>query len=450
MKILKIISTFLINICICISISSDFHIDILDETLENGIRLIVVPMKSNKCVKFGIIYNVGSMDDPIGKIGLSHFLEHMMFKGTKTIPGNKYKYLIDKYNSNTNAFTSEDITCYYYVLQSEFLDINMKLEADRMQNLSLDQDDINSEKQVILKERNMMMESDPKTMYVIETILKSLYLYSNYSYPVIGYKHQIESYDRPSLKKHYNKFYTPSNATILIVGDISKEEALKKTKLYFGFIKSGKKIERKRVVDPKDMGIHHIIDHASKQITTKDIGIVYNIDREKFNNFKNILINKIIITMLSGSNRSYLYKNIVIEKNMAYNLDGSLDIRLYDKILYIINADLTNQTNFMNIRKEIEKYIELFQKKIHDKSKDIIEMFEITKNSIKNLILLDKDDPERMFDMILQYTILNYKTEDIKNIYQILDSITFEDILHNIDGIFNNQVLVVYNHPKSK
>ena len=127
------------------------------------------------------------------------------------------------------------------------MDVNLQIEADRMRNLKLDKKDLASEKEVIKEERKMRMESNPLTHYMEESALKSMYLYSNYSYPLVGYMDQIDACNKDEVKKHYKKFYKPNNAFVLIVGDITMKEALPKVKKYFGNIKKGKEHKRVRI-----------------------------------------------------------------------------------------------------------------------------------------------------------------------------------------------------------
>ncbi len=253
MRITKFIA-FLI-VCTMGSFSRASDIDIQERTLDNGLKIIVVNLKSNGVIFGGVGYYVGSGDDPRNIVGVSHILEHMMFKGTRNLSGDDLKKTIFVNNKYSNAFTGHDVTFYVHLFSKDIIDNNLKIEADRMKNLRIDSKDLAKEKEVVIEERKMRTESDPRTNFMEEAAWKTMYLFSNYSYPVIGYLDQIKSCDQKVVRQHYKKYYKPNNAFVLLVGDITIDEAVEKVKKYFGNIKKGKDQNRERVIDPVNTGL---------------------------------------------------------------------------------------------------------------------------------------------------------------------------------------------------
>ncbi len=426
------------------AVPSPDQIKIDEETLSNGLRIIVVHLNTNGAVTAGVGYHVGSVDDPRDVVGISHFLEHMMFKGTKNINGDKLKEIMDKFNKVSNAFTDHDITCYHYSCNKAFLDVGLKIEADRMQNLLLKKSDIAKEKEVIIEERKMRMESDPRMRYKYESAIKSMFLYSNYSYPVIGYLDQIKNCDKKALQKHYDKFYRPNNAFVLIVGDITKEEAVIKVKKYFGSIKTGEKITREIVVDPKETGLTYAIDHQSKQISTHDLDLVFQVDRSLINNMKKYMTIEIAANILAGGSSSILYENIVDKKELSYNLDSQLDIRSYDNGKFSVSTVYRENTNDIIVEKEIKNIVEQYANKYLTK-----ELVEKEKKKTLNQIELMKDNPDSMFMYCISNLVLHRTKDEIKDVSNIIKSITFEEVQKAAEKLVSRNIMRIHSHPES-
>ncbi|MDR2074926.1 MAG: insulinase family protein [Holosporales bacterium] len=422
--------------------SNKQDIEIFETALENGLKIIVVPLKSNGVIRVGIIYDVGCADDPMCKIGISHFLEHMMFKGTKNISMKKLNYLTKKYNSYVNAGTGDDFTFYHYILNKKFLDVDLKIEADRMVNLELNESDIVSERNVVAEERNMRCDANPTERYICDALPKILYLHSNYSYIGIGYPHHIKAYSRLSLKKHYDRFYAPNNATVLIVGDITQEEAFKKVEKTFKYIKKTHEINRQRVLDPKDLNIKYTMDRASKQVTTRNLSIYYTFDRSNVDTLKKYYTAKIAIDSLCGTSRSVMAKKFIDRENKVYSIDGDIILNAFDKAFVCIQASLRENTKMLDMEADIDNVVK--------NSPITKENFEANKKRILNNIDIMKDNPTEMFDYVLQNKVLKYSTDDIKNVKNIINSITFEDVKKFEENIINerNKTHRVYSHPE--
>ena len=427
--------------------SDDGKLDIQETTIENGLRVIVANMKSRGSVMFGVGYFVGAGDDPLNVVGISHFLEHMMFKGTKNISGPKFKEVMGKYNKNSNAFTDYDITFYTYQCNKTFLDIDLKIEADRMQNLKLDSDDIAKEKEVIIEERKMRMESDPRTKYMVESAYKMMFLYSSYSYPVIGYLDQIKACNKTEIKKHYKKFYAPNNAFALFTGDITLPEAVEKVKKYFGSVKKGDDVKRQRVFDPKDTGLKYTLDHGSDQITVHNLDVMYKIDRDLIDTIKKVVTIEIMQGILAGGDSSILYQNMVDKKELSYTVESFLDIRAFDYGRLSMGTVFRENQKSEKIEEEMDKIINDFADKYLT-----VDLFEKEKKKIADGFEMMQDNPGSMNMFILGNVCNGYKIDEIKNIKNIAKSIKFEDVKDIAKKILTkeNRMLRVYSHPKEK
>lgn len=443
MRTIRFIATLII--CTITSFSKTNNIDIKEGFLDNGLKVIVVNLKSNGVILGGVGYYVGSGDDPRNIVGVSHILEHMMFKGTSNLSGDDLKKTIFVHNKYSNAFTSHDITFFVHLFSKDIIDNNLKIEADRMQNLKIASKDLAKEKEVVIEERKMRTESDPRTNFMEEAAWKSMYLFSNYSYPVIGYLDQIKSCDKKAVEQHYKKYYKPNNAFVLLVGDITLDEAMPKVKKYFGNIKKGKEHKQERIIDPIDTGLKHTIEHESVQISTHDLNFIYKIDRKYFDNVKKLAILEIVGSILASGEGSVLYQEIVDKRKLSYTIDSYLDLRAFDKGRINISTVFRENQKKDIVEYEVLSVISDYVSKYLTKK-----LFEIEKKKLLDQIEILNDNPQNMGMMILTYLINGYNLDDVKNIKNLINDIKFEDAKSTAEKIFQpgNLILKIYSHPK--
>ncbi len=204
--------------------------------LDNGLKILVKEDHRASIVTSQVWYKVGSSFEPAGLTGISHMLEHMMFKGTKKFPSGMARKIIAENGGNENAYTSRDHTVYYQNIEKSRLEICFELEADRMVNLLLDDKEFQKERQVVLEERRMRTEDNPNAK-LYERFNAVAYLSNGYATPVIGWQHDIDGYTIEDLRQWYQDWYTPQNATLVVVGDVNSQEVYQLAKKYFGPIK---------------------------------------------------------------------------------------------------------------------------------------------------------------------------------------------------------------------
>ncbi|MES0335821.1 MAG: pitrilysin family protein [Candidatus Magnetobacterium sp. LHC-1] len=203
--------------------------------LDNGLKVLMVEDHKVPIATFQIWYKVGSIDEQSGKTGLSHMLEHMMFKGTKRYGSKVFSNLVQKNGGVDNAFTTRNYTMYYQTLVSDRIGLSVELEADRMANLLLNEEDVKSEKQVVMEERRLRTEDNPQNLLFEQLTEKAISTHP-YRNPVIGWMDDIASFTLDDLRQHYNTYYSPNNAVIIVTGDINPTETLRLIKANFGSI----------------------------------------------------------------------------------------------------------------------------------------------------------------------------------------------------------------------
>ena len=220
------------------AMASDKPVDVIAEhTLSNGLQIYVKPDNRAPAAVFQLWYHVGGGNEFTGKNGLSHMLEHMMFKGTKAHPETQFSSIISSYGGEYNAMTSSDFTVYYETLATSALPIAFELEADRMANLQLNNDAFQKEREVVKEERRMRREDVPGAM-LYERTNAIAYTSNPYRSPLIGWMSDINNYVIEDLQEWYNRWYAPNNATLVVVGKVKPEEVFAMAEKYFGHIPS--------------------------------------------------------------------------------------------------------------------------------------------------------------------------------------------------------------------
>ena len=205
-------------------------------TLDNGLNVVVIEDHRAPVVVQMIWYRVGAADEPAGHSGIAHFLEHLMFKGTEKIAPNAFSGIVEAQGGDDNAFTSWDYTAYFQRIAADRLELVMEMEADRMRNLRLTEDDVTTERQVILEERAQRTDSDPGSL-LMEQMRAAQFLNTPYGIPVIGWRHEMAELSREDALSYYQRFYAPNNATLVIAGDVKPEDVKALAETYYGPLK---------------------------------------------------------------------------------------------------------------------------------------------------------------------------------------------------------------------
>lgn len=206
-----------------------------ERVLSNGLKVLVKEEHRSPVVVSQIWYKVGSSYEPLGTTGISHMLEHMMFKGTDAYPAGEFSKIIAQNGGRENAFTGRDYTAYFQTLEKSRLAISFELEADRMQHLHLLSEELKKELQVVMEERRMRTEDKPRAK-LQEYLMALAYTNSPYRNPVIGWPTDIENYQVEDLQQWYQQWYAPNNATLVVAGDVQAEVVFKLAEQYFAAI----------------------------------------------------------------------------------------------------------------------------------------------------------------------------------------------------------------------
>jgi zinc protease len=191
--------------------------------LANGLEVVVIPDHRTPVATHMIWYRIGSADEPRGRSGIAHFLEHLMFKGTQAHPAGEFSRMVAELGGEENAFTSNDYTAYFQRVAKEHLRTMMSFEADRMRGLVLTDAVVDPERDVVLEERRMRTDSVPSSQ-LVEAMTAAMFVNHPYGAPIIGWKPEIERLNREDALAVYRRFYAPNNAILVVAGDVTAEE----------------------------------------------------------------------------------------------------------------------------------------------------------------------------------------------------------------------------------
>ncbi|HLW56832.1 MAG TPA: pitrilysin family protein [Bacteriovoracaceae bacterium] len=221
---------------------ADINLDVKEVTLDNGLTALIIPDHKLPIFSLYLFYKVGGKNEVPGITGASHFLEHMMFKGAKKFGKNSIDFIIEGSGGSTNAYTTTDQTVYYENLPTSQLEQMLEIEADRMENLLLDENDFEKERAVVLEERRMRYENSPRGQLYLG-LMSHLFEGTPYGRSVIGDIADLKTMTREQIYQYFKKFYAPNNVVVVIAGDVNPRKAKEYIKKYFGHIKSSPTVE---------------------------------------------------------------------------------------------------------------------------------------------------------------------------------------------------------------
>jgi len=227
--------------------------------LENGLEVVVIEDHRSSAVVHMLWYRAGSADEPRGTSGIAHFLEHLLFKATDKLESGEFSKVVAANGGSDNAFTSYDYTGYFQRVAADRLPLMMEMEADRMVNIRLTEDDILTEREVIIEERNQRTENDPGSL-LREQRQAAMYLNHPYGTPIIGWRHEMEELSLEDAMGYYRQYYAPNNAILIVAGDVEPEEVLALAKEHYGPVPANPDLkDRVRPSEPRHMAERRMI-----------------------------------------------------------------------------------------------------------------------------------------------------------------------------------------------
>ena len=269
-------------------------------SLDNGMEVVVIEDHRAPVVVHMVWYRVGSADEPPGKSGIAHFLEHLMFKATDELASGEFSETVARNGGSDNAFTNYDYTGYFQRIAADRLELVMGMEASRMDGLALVEDDIATERDVVIEERNLRTENDAGALFN-EQMRAALYLNHHYGIPVIGWKHEAHTLTLQDAQDFYKAHYGPNNAILVVAGDVDPEDVRQLAETYYGVIPENPAIiPRKRTQEPPQIAARRL-DYADPRIGNDYVTRTYLAPERDAGNQEKAASLKILAELLGGS-----------------------------------------------------------------------------------------------------------------------------------------------------
>lgn len=331
--------------------------------LDNGLKLIIKEDHRSPVVIHQLWYKAGSIDEVNGATGVAHALEHMMFKGTSSVPAGEFSKRIAAVGGKENAFTGRDYTAYYQQLHQRHLPMAMELESDRMRNLQLTEEEFAKEIQVVMEERRLRTEDQAHAL-LYEKMMATAFQAHPYRRPVIGWMNDLEHMRVSDNQEWYDRWYAPNNAVLVVVGDVDPKNVLALAKKHYGRFSTRPLptlSERKPQTEPPQVGIKRLVVKASAKLPHVIMGYQVPALRDPKNEWEPYAL-EILAGVLDGNASARLNKSLVRETRVALSADAGYNAIARGPAMFYIDGTpsegRTVEELEQSIRAEIDKIIQ--------------------------------------------------------------------------------------------
>jgi zinc protease len=303
-----------------------------EHKLDNGLTVLLMPEARAPVVSLQIWYRVGSRNEVLGKTGISHLLEHLMFRGTEKYGPKQFSSLLKNVGADNNAFTSKDYTAYFETGPKSSLKLYLELEADRMRNLKINEDLFLTERKVVVEERRLRTDDDPVNSLYEETVSTAFKAHP-YQWPVVGWMHDVENITRQEAQNYYDRYYQPNNATLVVVGDIDPEAVLAEVRDTFGKIPKGPEPPPFLAFEPSQQG-----ERRTELTREAQVPAIFMAYHTPDLNDKDAFPLEVLSLILSQGRSSRLYQRLVYEAKIALDAGAEYDFATADPSLFVFYA----------------------------------------------------------------------------------------------------------------
>lgn len=386
--------------------------------LKNGLEVVIIPLKNQSgVITTDVFYKVGSRNEIMGKSGIAHMLEHLNFKSTKNLKAGEFDKIVKGYGGATNASTGFDYTHYYIKSSTQNLEKSLELFAELMQNLNLNDEEFQPERNVVAEERLWRTDNNPMG-YLYFRLFNTAFVYHPYHWTPIGFMDDIRNWSIEDIRAFHRLYYKPRNAAIVIAGDIDEKEALKAVKKHFEGIKNAKEIPPPVYMqEPKQDGQRRVQIHRQSEIEVLALGFKI----PPFNHKDQIALSA-LSEILSGGKSSQLVREIVDKKRLAteiyaYNMD------LVDTGLFIIMG-LANSNVSLNSLEEsiLQEITKIKQGKISEKD------LQKVKTNMRASFLQELESSSSVANLFGSY-IARGDLENLLNFEEAFENLSLKDVI---------------------
>lgn len=426
MRFKKLFLLLLINLSVFDVKANTNQFDIKEFYLKNGMQVVVIENHKAPIIKHMVFYKTGAVDEPRGKGGVAHLLEHLMFRGTKKVKGQEFNRIMEQNGAESNAFTSQDVTAYHQFLDISRLELAMFLEADRMKNLNISDKDFVTERDIVFQERKQRVDSNPSAKFY-EILRKTLWGNHPYANPVTGLDDEIKNLTKKDVVDFYNKYYSPNNAVLVLSGDITFDEAKKLAEKYYGKIKPNKfevnafeklpeNFEVKIKMKMDEVKLPRLVKLMSVPSFVQDKNKAYALD--------------VLVKYLIQDENSPLYQKLVIQDKKALNVGA-----YYDGISRSFGSFSFSAVPRGKLDEQFEKYVEdawnYAIKKFNESE------LEKTKKKMLSDLVYMKDNPSVLAQTTGWMASTGVKIDELQKYEENIKNVKVNDVKNMADFVWN-------------
>lgn len=324
--------------------------------LANGLKLIVKEDHRAPVVVSQIWYKVGSSYEHIGITGISHVLEHMMFKGTDNHPPGEFSRIIAENGGRENAFTGRDYTSYFQQLEVSRLPIAFELEADRMRNLKLQEEEFQKERAVVAEERRLRTDDKPSAL-TLENFMATAFQVNPYQNPVIGWMDDIEGLTLEDLRDWYHTWYSPNNATLVVVGDVDPQAVRILAQRHFGSIPPSTLPEQKPRREPPQQGERRVTVRAPAEVPVLFMGYKTPVLHTTDEQWRAYAL-EVLANILDGGDSARLSRELVRGRAIAASAGAGYDLNARHDSLLTLQATPAQGQEIANVEQALREQVE--------------------------------------------------------------------------------------------
>ena len=404
--------------------------------LDNGMEVVVVEDHRAPAVQQMVWYRAGSADEPKGSSGVAHFLEHLLFKATDKMEAGEFSATVALNGGRDNAFTSYDYTAYFQRVAADRLELMMEMEADRMKNIRLTPENIRTERDVILEERNQRTDNSPGALFN-EQVNAAQYLNHRYGTPVIGWRHEMEELDLDDALSFYETYYSPNNAILVVSGDVEPDEVRRLAEKYYGVIPANPDLpERIRTQEPPQTAERRLVFRDARVAQPYVTRSYLAPERDPGDQEKAAALT-ILSEILGGGTTSYLAEKLQFDTQVAtytgafYN-GGSLDDTTFDFVV-VPAAGVTLQDAEDALDAALQSFLET--------GVDADQLDRI-KLQIRANQIYARDDAESVANRYGRALAIGLTVEDVQAWPGILDAVTADDIMQAAREVLDRRTSV--------
>ena len=411
--------------------------DVTAFTLDNGLQIVVIEDNRAPVVVQMVWYRVGSADEPKGKSGIAHFLEHLMFKGTDELASGEFSDTVEAQGGSDNAFTSWDYTAYFQRVAADRLDLMMKMEADRMVDLRLPPDEVLTERAVILEERNQRTDSSPGAL-LSEQMRAAQYLNHPYGTPIIGWRHEMEGLTQADAEAFYKAHYAPNHAILVVAGDVPPDQVRAMAEEHYGPIPASPLIRpRERVAEPPQI-TERRMSLSDPRVSEPYISRTYLAPERDPGDQKTAAALTILAELLGGNGTtSVLARALQFDTQKAVYTAAFYDGSSVDDTTFSLVVVPTPDTTLQQAEDAMDAAITRFLEDGPDP-----DAFARIKTQIRAADIYARDDAEGLARRYGEGLATGLTVDDVKAWPQVLDSVTEQDVIAAAKMVFDRKKAV--------